>query len=401
MSQFYEEQFAKSIAMLHEEGRYRIFADITRKRGSFPRGLWQKDAERREVIIWCSNDYLCMGQHPKVIAAMHEALDNSGAGAGGTRNISGTSHYHVELEQSLADIHDKPAALLFNSGYTANQTVLSSLSHLLSDCEIFSDSLNHASMIDGIKQSRGRKHIFRHNDLNDLENKLKSAPIDKPKIVAFESVYSMDGDIAPIREMCDLAHRYNALSYVDEVHAVGLYGARGGGIAERDGCADRVDILQGTLAKGFGCQGGYIAASKMIVDAMRSYAPMFIFTTAIAPVLAAGALAAVRHLKESQEERKALHANAARLAMMLKEADMSVLDNPSHIVPVMINDPIECKRISDVLLHKFNIYVQPINYPTVPRGTERLRFTPSPAHTEEMMVNLVEGLKIARQRSAA
>ena len=401
MSQFYDEQFAQYIASLHKEGRYRVFADITRKRGAFPFGVWHDGARQHEIIIWCSNDYLCMGQHPKVIAAMHDALDEAGAGAGGTRNISGTNHYHIELEQELASLHDKPAALLFNSGYAANEAVLSSLARLLPRCEIFSDSMNHASMIEGIKHGEGKKHIFNHNDLDDLERKLKTAEMDVPKIVAFESVYSMDGDIAPINEMCDLAHRYKALTYLDEVHAVGLYGARGGGIAERERVADKVDILQGTLAKGFGGQGGYIAASAPLVDAMRSYAPMFIFTTAMSPVLAAGALAAVRHLKESQSERAALHANAEFLARTLKQAGLPVLDNPSHIVPVMVGDPIECKRITDTLLHEYGFYVQPINYPTVPRGTERLRFTPSPAHSEKMMLDLVKSLKSVWQRSAA
>lgn len=401
MSQFYEEQFTRSLDRLHQEGRYRVFANITRQRGKFPYALWNKDGKVREITMWCSNDYLCMGQHPKVIAAMRQALESAGAGAGGTRNISGTNRYHIELEAALSEMHHKPAALLFNSGYAANEAVLSSLLRLLSGCEIFSDEQNHASMIAGMKQGRGNTHIFRHNDLEDLENKLKAVPMDSPKIIAFESVYSMDGDIAPIAAMCDLAEKYKALTYLDEVHAVGLYGAHGGGVAQRDGVEDRVDIIQGTLAKGFGCQGGYIAASAAIVDAMRSYAPMFIFTTAISPVLAAGALAAVRHLMSSDVERTALHRNAKRTAELLKQAGLPVLDNPSQIVPIMVRDPVECKRISDALLHQFGIYVQPINYPTVPRGAERLRITPSPAHTEAMMEYLAESFQAVWQCRAA
>lgn len=409
MDVIYETLFTENLDSLHREGRYRVFADITRKRGDFPYGVWQSCEGKQDIVIWCSNDYLCMGQHPKVIAAMHEALDDAGAGAGGTRNISGTNHYHIELERELASLHEKPAALLFNSGYAANEAVLSSLARLLPQCEIFSDEFNHASMIEGIKHgidsgrsnTRARKHVFRHSDLEDLEKKLSSVDKSVPKIIAFESVYSMDGDIAPVGMICELAKKYNALTYLDEVHAVGLYGENGGGIAQRDGVACQVDIIQGTLAKGFGTQGGYIAASEKIVDNIRSYASMFIFTTAISPVLAAGSLAAVRHLKTSGTERAALHNNAKKLSQILEHAGLPILDNPSHIVPLMVKDPIECKRLSDELLKFYGVYVQPINYPTVPRGTERLRLTPSPAHTEAMMKHLVQALKSIWQKTAA
>ncbi len=398
---FYESQFAAAIARLHEEGRYRVFADITRRRGAFPRGIWRKGAEQREIDVWCSNDYLCMGQHPKVIAAMRAALDDTGAGAGGTRNISGTNHYHVELERELASLHGQEAALLFTSGYAANEATLSTLTRLLPGCVIFSDALNHASMIEGIRHGGGAKHVFRHNDLDHLQELLAAADRDTPKIVAFESVYSMDGDIAPIAELCALAHEYGALTYLDEVHAVGLYGDHGGGVAERDGVADQIDIMQGTLAKAFGTQGGYIAASARLIDAVRSYAPMFIFTTAISPVLAAGALASVRHLRESQSERAQIHERAARLKSLLEEAGLPVLRSASHIVPVMVKDPVECSRISRALLETHGIYVQPINYPTVPRGTERLRLTPSPVHDDKKMDALVKALRSVWARSAA
>ena len=397
----YEDHFAAALARLHEEGRYRIFADITRQRGAFPSGVWQMGAQSRPITVWCSNDYLCMGQHPKVIAAMREALEQTGAGAGGTRNISGTNHYHVELERELASLHGQEAALLFTSGYAANEATLSTLTRLLPGCVIFSDEFNHASMIEGIRHGGGEKHIFRHNDQAHLKSLLDAAPRDVPKIVAFESVYSMDGDISPIKELCDVAHEYGALTYLDEVHAVGLYGAQGAGVAERDGIADQIDIMQGTLAKAFGTQGGYIAASAQLVDAVRSYAPMFIFTTAISPVLAAGALASIRHLRASQTERDRLHERAARLKLLLRQAGLPVLDSASHIVPVMVKDPVECSRISRDLLETYGIYVQPINYPTVPRGTERLRLTPSPVHDDEKMNDLISALRSVWTRSAA
>ncbi len=399
--QFYEDKFAEAIARLHQEGRYRVFADITRRRGNFPRGVWQSGQQKNEIIVWCSNDYLCMGQHPKVIAAMHDALDQTGAGAGGTRNISGTNHYHIELERELADLHGQEAALLFTSGYAANEATLSTVTKLLPGCILFSDELNHASMIEGIRHGGGAKHIFRHNDAAHLKSLLEAADKNAPKVVAFESVYSMDGDIAPIKELCEVAHQYGALTYLDEVHAVGLYGGQGGGVAERDGVADQIDIMQGTLAKAFGTQGGYIASSARLVDAVRSYAPMFIFTTAISPVLAAGALASIRHLRASQIERALIHDHAARLKSSLAQAGLPVLVSQSHIVPVMVKDPVECSRISRDLLENHGIYVQPINYPTVPRGTERLRLTPSPVHDNEKMDALVKALRSVWTRSAA
>ena len=399
MDDIYKQQFQKRIEDLHREGRYRVFMDITRKRGHFPYGVWRNGAERKDVVIWCSNDYLSMGEHPKVIEAMHLALDEAGAGAGGTRNISGTNHYHIELERELSDLHDKQATLLFSSGYAANEAVLSLLARLQPDMEVFSDELNHASMIEGIRHGGGQKHIFRHNDLADLERLLASIPLDKPKLIAFESVYSMDGDFAPIAEICALAKKYRALTYLDEVHAVGLYGKHGAGLAERDGCAQKVDIIQGTLAKGFGGQGGYIASDAVFIDAVRSYASMFIFTTAMSPVLAAGALAAIRHLKSDSSQRQALHQKAKQLKNLLISAGFPVMPNPSHIVPILVKDPTECKQISQNLLNQFGIYVQPINYPTVPRGTERLRLTPSPKHSEDMMTALVQALKIAWPRA--
>jgi len=389
----YRKQLKSALDSVRQEGRYRVFADLKRRRGAYPTAQHFADDGPREITVWCSNDYLGMSQHPKVIAAMHEAVDSVGAGSGGTRNISGTTHYHVELEAEIADLHGKEAALLFTSAYVANDATLSTLAELLDGCVIFSDEKNHASMIAGIRHGRGPKKIFEHNDLASLEAQLKSVPLDTPKIIAFESVYSMDGHIAPIADICDLAEKYNALTYLDEVHAVGLYGPRGGGIAERDGVMDRVDIINGTLAKGFGVMGGYIAASRDLCDAVRSYAPGFIFTTSLAPALAAGALASIRHLKESAQERSALHAQAAMLKTCLEDVGLPVMHNNSHIVPVMIGNPVHCKAVTDALLEEHQIYVQPINYPTVPRGTERIRLTPSPQHSPAQREALISALQ--------
>ncbi|MDO8354274.1 MAG: 5-aminolevulinate synthase, partial [Aestuariivirga sp.] len=376
--QNYDHIFERAIGRLKAEGRYREFADICRVRGRFPRALYRRDGEEREVTVWCSNDYLGMGQHPTVLAAMHAAIDDVGAGSGGTRNISGTTHYHVELEQELADLHGKEAALLFNSGYMANEATLSSLVRALPNCIVLSDELNHASMIEGIRHGGGEKLIWRHNDLTDLEAKLSTLAADRPKLIAFESVYSMDGDIAPLAEICALAKRYGALTYLDEVHAVGMYGPRGGGIAERDGLLGEIDIIEGTLAKAFGLMGGYIAANATIIDAIRSFAPGFIFTTSIAPAIAAGATAAIRHLKASSLERQLQSRHAKLLTASLKARGLPVTETESHIVPLIVGDPIKCKALTDRLLSDFSIYVQPINYPTVPKGTERLRLTPGP-----------------------
>lgn len=389
----YRKYFQSALESVRREGRYRVFADLKRHRGAYPSAEFISDTRNREITVWCSNDYLCMSQHPNVLAAMHEAIDTVGAGSGGTRNISGTTHYHVELEAELADLHGKEQALLFTSAYVANEATLSTLAELLPGCVIFSDEKNHASMIAGIRHGRGPKRIFRHNDLEDLEAQLKSVPLETPKIIAFESVYSMDGHIAPVAAFCDLAEKYNALTYLDEVHAVGLYGPRGGGIAERDGVMDRVDIINGTLAKGFGVMGGYIAASRDLCDAVRSYAPGFIFTTSLAPALAAGALASIRYLKTSDKERQALHEKAAALREKLADVGLPVMDNPSHIVPVLIGDPVHCKAVTDALLEHHNIYVQPINYPTVPRGTERIRLTQSPQHSDRHVDDLILALK--------
>jgi 5-aminolevulinate synthase len=388
----YQAKLNEALASVKEEGRYRVFADIKRHRGDFPRATFHTPKGSREIIVWCSNDYLGMGQHPVVIDAMHKAIDEVGAGSGGTRNISGTTHYHVELEQEIADLHQKEAALLFTSGYAANDATLSTLARVFNDCVIISDEMNHASMIEGIKRGGGPKRLWRHNDLGHLEILLKQLDPAQPKIVAFESVYSMDGDIAPIGEICDLARKYGALTYLDEVHAVGLYGPRGGGIAERDGVLDKVDIIEGTLAKGFGVMGGYITGSSVLIDVLRSYAPGFIFSTSLAPVLAAGVLASIRHLKASNVERETHQERARTLRRMLVDAGLPVMMCESHIVPVFVGDPVVCKQVSDDLLQDHGIYVQPINYPTVPRGTERLRFTPLPVHTDEMMRDLVKAL---------
>jgi 5-aminolevulinate synthase len=388
----YPAKFKDALSAVHREGRYRIFADLKRRRGSYPAADRFNAGATRPITVWCSNDYLGMGEHPGVIAAMHEAIDAVGAGSGGTRNISGTTHYHVELEAELADLHGKEAALLFTSAYIANDATLSTLAQLLPGAVIFSDEKNHASMIAGIRHGGGPKRIWRHNDVADLEAKLKEFDRETPKIIAFESVYSMDGHIAPIAAICDLAEKYGALTYLDEVHAVGLYGPRGGGIAEREGVMGRVDIINGTLAKGFGVMGGYIAASRDCCDAIRSYAPGFIFTTSLAPALAAGALASIRHLKQSSVERDRLHERSRDVKQRLAAVGLPVVSNPSHIVPVTVGDPVHCKAVTDALLEGYGIYAQPINYPTVPRGTERIRLTPSPVHTDAQVDHLVQSL---------
>ncbi|MDB5667823.1 MAG: hemA [Alphaproteobacteria bacterium] len=389
----YQRIFADAIDRLHEEGRYRVFIDILRNRGAFPNArCFAGHNGPKPITVWCSNDYLAMGQHPKVIAAMEEALHDVGAGSGGTRNISGNSHYHIELEAELADLHGKEAALLFTSGYVSNEATLSTLAKLLPGCIVFSDALNHASMIAGIKNSGCGKRVFRHNDLEHLEELLAAEDPDAPKLIAFESVYSMDGDVAPIAAICDLADKYGALTYLDEVHAVGMYGPRGGGISERDSVAHRIDIIEGTLGKAFGVMGGYISANRNIIDVIRSYAPGFIFTTSLSPVLVAGVLASVKHLKGSSVEREGQQASAALLKRLFVEAGLPVMASETHIVPLMVGDPVKAKRISDILLAEYGVYVQPINYPTVPRGTERLRFTPGPAHNEAMMRELTTAL---------
>lgn len=389
----YDQIFDQAIDRLHSEGRYRVFIDILRNKGSYPNArCFHGHNGPKPITVWCSNDYLAMGQHPKVIEAMEDALHDVGAGSGGTRNIGGNTHYHVELEAELADLHGKESALLFTSGYVSNDATLSTMAKLLPGCVIFSDALNHASMIAGIRNSGCPKRVFRHNDLDHLEELLAAEDLETPKLIAFESVYSMEGDVAPIHAICDLAEKYNALTYIDEVHAVGMYGATGGGISQRDEAADRIDIIEGTLGKAFGVMGGYIAADQKVVDCIRSYAPGFIFTTSLSPALVAGVLASVKHLKSSSEERDAQQYNAALLKTKLAAAGLPVMIGETHIVPLMVGDPVRAKKISDILLAEYGVYVQPINYPTVPRGTERLRFTPGPAHTEEMIEDLTSAL---------
>ncbi|HEY1143498.1 MAG TPA: 5-aminolevulinate synthase [Sphingomicrobium sp.] len=388
----YDSIFKAAISRLHEEGRYRVFIDILRNKGNFPNAHCFGGNGPKPITVWCSNDYLAMGQHPDVIAAMETALHEVGAGSGGTRNISGNTHYHTELEAELASLHGKEAALLFTSGYVSNEAALSTLGKLLPGCIIFSDELNHASMIAGIKNSGCEKQVFRHNDLEHLEELLAAADPETPKLIAFESVYSMDGDIAPIAEIADLADKYNALTYLDEVHAVGMYGDHGGGISERDEVAHRLSLIEGTLGKAFGVMGGYITASRTIVDCIRSYAPGFIFTTSLSPVLVAGALASVRHLKASSTERDMQQAAAAALKAKFRAAKLPVMPSVTHIVPLLVGCPVKAKRISDILLAEYGLYVQPINFPTVPRGTERLRFTPGPHHSDEMMDELTSAL---------
>ena len=390
----YKAAFRDAVEQVRGEGRYRVFADLKRHRGNFPFATWTAPGgETRDVIVWCSNDYLGQGQNPVIIEAIHKAVDEAGAGSGGTRNISGTTHYHVELEVELADLHGKEAALLFTSGYVSNEATLATLQKVLPGLITFSDALNHASMIAGIRAGGGPRKIWRHNDLEHLEQLLAEAPVDAPKLVAFESVYSMDGDISDIAATTALAKRYGAMTYLDEVHAVGLYGKRGGGVSERDGVADQVDIIEGTLGKAFGVMGGYVAGDADLVDAIRSYAGGFIFTTSLPPALTAGALASIRWLKQHDEIRVVHQERAASLKRRMKVAGLPVMPSVSHIVPLLVGDPVHTKLISDMLLTDHGIYVQPINYPTVPRGTERLRFTPTPFHTDAMMDELVSALE--------
>ncbi len=395
----YDAMFDAALAKLHGEGRYRVFIDILRNKGSFPDArCFAGHNGPKPITVWCSNDYLSMGQHPEVIAAMEAALHDVGAGSGGTRNIGGNTHYHIDLEAELADLHGKEGALLFTSGYISNEATLSTLAKVLPGCVIFSDALNHASMIAGIRSAGCEKKVWRHNDLDHLEQLLAETDPALPKLIAFESVYSMDGDVAPIHAICDLADKYGALTYLDEVHAVGMYGPRGGGISDRDDAAKRLTVIEGTLAKAIGVMGGYIAADRRIIDVIRSYAPGFIFTTSLSPVLVAGALASIRHLKASNVEREAQQVSAARLKRYFVEAGLPVMPSETHIVPLMVGDPVRAKQDSDILLAEYGVYVQPINYPTVPRGTERLRFTPGPTHTAVMMRELTDALAEIWQR---
>lgn len=389
----YSARIDQALQSLHDEGRYRTFIDIERKKGHFPRAVWHApDGSSRDITVWCGNDYLGMGQHPEVLSAMHEAIDATGAGSGGTRNISGTTVYHKALETEIADLHGKESALLFTSAYIANDATLSTLPKLFPGLVILSDELNHASMIEGIRHGNCEKHIFRHNDVAHLREQLEKIEPGRPILIAFESIYSMDGDFGPIREICDLADEFNALTYIDEVHAVGMYGPRGGGVSERDNLAHRIDIINGTLAKAYGVMGGYIAASAKMVDAIRSYAPGFIFTTSLSPALAAAATASIRHLKSDSSLREQQQANARILKTRLKGLGLPITDHGSHIVPVHVGNPVKCKMLSDMLLDQYGIYVQPINFPTVPRGTERLRFTPSPVHSPELLNQLVDAM---------
>jgi 5-aminolevulinate synthase len=387
----YQAFFAQALAKLRDERRYRVFADLERHAGRFPRARWHSPHGPRDVVIWCSNDYLGMGQHPTVVGAMIETATRMGTGAGGTRNIAGTNHPLVELERELADLHRKEAALVFTSGYISNETGISTIAKLIPNCLILSDALNHNSMIEGVRQSHCEKQIFRHNDMDHLESLLRAAG-ERPKLVVFESLYSMDGDIAPTQAICDLAQRYGAMTYIDEVHAVGMYGPTGGGIAERDGTMARIDVVEGTLAKAFGCLGGYIAGSAKLIDAVRSYAPGFIFTTALPPAVCAAATAAIRHLKTSSWERERHQDRAGRTKSVLTAAGLPIMPNETHIVPVFVGDPVRCKQASDLLLERHGIYIQPINYPTVAKGTERLRITPSPYHDDTLIDELAEAL---------
>ncbi len=389
----YTAQLDAAIARLHDEGRYRTFIDIERTRGQYPHAVWNKpDGSQTPVTVWCGNDYLGMGQHPVVMNAMHEAIDATGAGSGGTRNISGTTVYHNRLEAELADLHRKEAALLFTSAYIANDATLSTLPKLFPGLIIYSDALNHASMIEGVRRNGGAKRIFRHNDVEHLRALMAADDPAAPKLIAFESIYSMDGDFGPIRQICDIADEFGALTYIDEVHAVGMYGNRGAGVAERDGLMGRIDIINGTLAKAYGVMGGYIAASARMCDAIRSYAPGFIFTTSLPPAIAAGAAASVAHLKTDQSLRDSQQTQAKILKTRLKGMGLPIIDHGSHIVPLIVGDPVHTKQLSDMLLNDHGIYVQPINFPTVPRGTERLRFTPSPVHGPGEMNALVSAL---------
>ncbi|MEM7492000.1 MAG: 5-aminolevulinate synthase [Pseudomonadota bacterium] len=386
--------FEEALGSIHSEGRYRVFVDLQRHRGEFPRATARFDHGEREIIVWCSNDYIGMGQDEDVLDAMHEAIDNFGAGSGGTRNISGTTRYHVDLEKELADLHGKGSALLFTSGYVSNDATLSTLGKILPDLIIYSDALNHASMIEGIRRSKADYRVFRHNDVDHLRMLIENDDSDRPKLIAFESVYSMDGDVAPIEEICDLADEFDAITYIDEVHAVGMYGEEGAGVAQRDGVMNRIDIIEGTLGKAYGVMGGYIAGHETVIDAIRSTASGFIFTTSTCPVMAAGALASIRKLRSDfgKTLRSQHQSQANLLKQKFRDAGLPLMESDTHIVPLLVGDPEKCKALSDTLLFDFGLYVQPINYPTVPRGTERLRFTPGPLHTEEMMDDLIAAI---------